>query len=496
MAEPSPTLADLRRELARDVPSSGSDDDSARRQWWAALATLQETLLCGDAAPRRGLWLAAPLPALYDPALLQNLQGWVWAPEQIGTLLPQAPLLPGRREEEQAPAPHPFRFQRLPLRNSDGTDPVLLLITPVLQVGLALEGPPGQRRLLARFDAPVLSAGLQLLNRRLQADDPAEAARLRRCLERLGPLDNDPGLAIRFWPLLAERLAGMAPSVTLQPLERRAPPGPAQAGSGTGGPGARGIGAALAAGDSAASAELALLEALTHEVRTPLATIRTLIRSLLRRSELPPLVRQRLEQIDGECSEQIDRFGLIFLAAELQRQPGSGQPLSASELARTDLSRLLSDLEGIWRRQLARRDLTLLLTIAPELPLVLSDPSRLETMLGGLIDRFGRSLRAGSEVRLSLQPAGPRLKLQLSSSDHAGGGDGDDGGSRGGTGSDLVGPVLSWNPSTGSLQLSHQATRQVFHRLGGRLTERGGSSLTVFFPLAEGSEGRSTPTHC
>jgi len=48
-----------------------------------------------------------------------------------------------------------------------------------------------------------------------------------------------------------------------------------------------------------------------------------------------------------------------------------------------------------------------------------------------------------------------------------------------------VGPVLSWNPGTGSLQLSRQATRQLFHRLGGRLTERGGSHLTVFFPLAE-----------
>jgi len=49
-----------------------------------------------------------------------------------------------------------------------------------------------------------------------------------------------------------------------------------------------------------------------------------------------------------------------------------------------------------------------------------------------------------------------------------------------------VGPVLSWNPGTGSLQLSHQATQQLFHRLGGRLTERGDSSLTVFFPVATG----------
>jgi signal transduction histidine kinase len=150
------------------------------------------------------------------------------------------------------------------------------------------------------------------------------------------------------------------------------------------------------------------LEALTHEVRTPLATIRTLIRSLLRRSDLPALVRQRLHAIDGECSEQIDRFGLIFHAAELQRLPRSEQPL-----ARTDLAQLLIRLEELWQQQLQRRGLQLELDIAPGLPPVLSDPSRLETMLGGLVDRFSRRLPGGTTVQISLQPAGSRLKLRL-----------------------------------------------------------------------------------
>jgi hypothetical protein len=78
-------------------------------------------------------------------------------------------------------------------------------------------------------------------------------------------------------------------------------------------------------------------------------------------------------------------------------------------------------------------------------------------------------------VRLSLRPAGSRLKLQLSS---------EEAGRQEGAGQQ-VGPVLSWNPSTGSLQLSRRATQQLFHRLGGRLTERGGGSFTVFFPVAE-----------
>lgn len=492
------SLAGLRNLLAEGAPPGRGDEDSVRRQWWAALATLQEDLLPG-AGEADGLWLAAPLPALYEPVLLRRLQGWVWSPAPIEALLqPGAPLLPGRAAAPPAArgGPGPAEgFRRLPLQESDGTDPLLVLITERLQVALALDGPTEARRLLVRFDAPVLSAALELLDRRLQQDDPQEARRLRHHLRQLGTLHNDPSLALQFWPLLAQRLATMAPSVTLQPLVRsqpsraRGPRGPA--GGGNEREREQQSRAQLSREQQSReqlSRELALLEALTHEVRTPLATIRTLIRSLLRRRDLPAVVRQRLEQIDGECSEQIDRFGLIFLAAELQRQPGGAQPLQANELARADLAQLLLQLEPVWQRQLGRRGLGLRLAIADNLPPVLSDPSRLETVLGGLMDRFSRGLPDGGQVLLSLQPAGSRLKLQLS------GGDGResaaaaephpaDGGAAGR--GEPVGPVLTWNPATGSLQLSRQATRQLFHRLGGRLTERGGDSLTVFFPLAE-----------
>ena len=356
------------------------------------------------------------------------------------------------------------------MAEEDGTDPLLLVITPSVQAALCLDGPPQARRLVVRFDPQVLSAALSLINERLQSSDPEAAHALRAALQGLGSLRSDEHLVLRFWPRMAERLAAIAPSVTLQPLVH----GGHEAASNP-------------FSSKAISSELALLEALTHEVRTPLATIRTLIRSLLKRGDLPAIARHRLEQIDGECSEQIDRFGLIFLAAELQRQPGNEKPLERDALARTDLSELLRQLEALWQRQLARRDLVLELQIEPGLPPVLSDPARLETMLGGLIDRFSRSLPSGSTVRLGLQPAGAKLKLHLShdlspnlSPELRGepAHQSDPGHHR-----ELVGPVLSWNPATGSLQLSRQATQRLFERLGGRLTERNGSGLTVFFPI-------------
>ena len=453
------SLAALRQLLATGVRAGRADDDAVRRQWWAALATLQEDFLL-PLPKLAGLWLAAPLPALYEPELLRQLKGWVWAPTELDALLsaPQALLPPGagRSAGESGPIEP---FNRLPLNEADGTDPLLLVITPQLQVALAVDGQPGARRLLVRFEPAVLSSALGLVHERLEQSDPQAATALRESLQALGSLHSDEGMALQFWSRLSERLAAMAPSLTLQsvrPVETASPDG--------------------------ASGELDLLEAITHEVRTPLATIRTLIRSLLRRSDVGAVVRQRLEQIDGECSEQIDRFGLIFLAAEVQRQPQPVAGEGSQQLARTDLGRLLSQMEPLWQRQLSRRGLQFQLQLGSELPEVLSDPSRLETMLGGLIDRFSRSLPSGSDVELSLQEAGPRLKLNLrcrgSETDQAQADTAWDNQPR-----ELLGPVLSWNPSTGSLQLSRQATQQLFQHLGGRLTERSGSGLTVYFPI-------------
>ena len=450
-----PTLHRLRQRLAEGVPPGRSDEDTVRRQWWAALATLQEDFLL-PLQPIQGLWIASPLPALYEPELLRQLRGWVWTPAEVGSLLDHpAPLLPGSPVGSARPdAATTPGFERLVLDEDDGTDPFLLVITPRFQVAMALEGEPQRRRLILRFDPATLAEALRLVDERLHCRSPEAAVPLRSALQQLGALRSEENTALTFWPRLGERLAAMAPSITLQPVVQAKP-------RQEGGP------------TASARGELRLLEALTHEVRTPLATIRTLIRLLLRRHDLPAVVRQRLEQIDSECSEQIDRFGLIFHAAELQQRPRPRQTL-----ARTDLAALLHQLQPLWERQLGRRGLGLRLEIEPQLQPVLSDPSLIETMFGGLIDRFTRSLPAGSTMLVRLQPAGSRLKLQLSWVDQPSEGTAAPGYQA------AVGPVLSWDPLTGSLQLSHQATQQIFHSLGGRLTERAGQGLTVFFPLA------------
>ena len=437
------SLLDLRQRLARDIRPGQCDEAGVRRLWWAALEVIQESLM--ERRVQAGLWMAAPLPALYEPDLLHRLKGWVWAPENLESLSPLHAALPGSGRSSLKNA----GFCRLPLESRDGDDPLLLVITPELQLALAINGKPGERQLLMRCDAESLSDALRMVGERIEASETALADQLREQLTDLGPLRNDPDFDRCFWPRLAEKLTESAPSLTLQSFQD-----PADS-------------------QQTPAHELSLLEAMTHEVRTPLATIRTLIRSLLRRKDLPSVVANRLQQIDVECSEQIDRFGLIFQAAELQRKP------SETQLARTDLGAILQTLEPGWREQLDRRGVTLQLGLDSDLPEVLSDARRLEPMLGGLIDRVSRGLPSGSRLLLQLQPAGARLKLQLQVRSQSSDAAADDDAEK-----EQVGTVLSWEPSTGSLQLSQDATRQLMASLGGRYQARRKRDLTVFFPVA------------
>ena len=203
-----------------------------------------------------------------------------WLQPVAKSPLPNA--LPGSSHQQQANEPG-VHYRRLALHPQDSRDPLLIVITPSLQVALALHGREGRRQLLIRSDPAALGDGLTLIGRSLQEQDPAMAEQLHTELKQLGPLHTDDTLTERFWPRLAERLSTMAPSITLQTTPSKGEP------------------------SSDEGEELSLLEALSHEVRTPLATIRTLIRSLTRRRDLPAVVMKRLRQIDVECGEQVDR---------------------------------------------------------------------------------------------------------------------------------------------------------------------------------------------
>ncbi len=445
--------------MAEGVPPASCNETTARRLWWAALDTLQSEILL-PMNLSRGLWLSSPLPALYEPKLLKQLQGWVWAPQDLFNLqYPSIGLLPPSHAIAIDNHDDSSSYERLRLLEEDGNDPLLIVITPEIQIALALEGKSEERKLLMRSDPDTLRDLLTMLDTRLNLENIVQANNLRSALSELGQLKTNDNLSKTFWPLLAQRLAGFAPALNIQTLPEKVINDDEKTISLNG--------------------EISLLEALTHEIRTPLATIRTLIRSLLRKKDLSKLVDTRLRQIDAECTEQIDRFGLIFNAVELERS----KPLKTN-LESTDLGKMLTVLSPLWTNQLERKGLKLFLDITPDLPKVLSDAEGLELMLTGLIDRNTRGLQMGGQLTLKLRPAGQRLKLQILSSL-----------SKGqiseiseNSPSEDIGPVLSWNPETGNLQLSQAATQRLLKSLGGRLTNRRDSGMTIFFPISESKE--------
>jgi signal transduction histidine kinase len=235
--------------------------------------------------------------------------------------------------------------------------------------------------------------------------------------------------------------------------------------------------------NSAPDRDAELIKVIAHEVRTPLTTIQTLTRLLLKRSDLPEDVIQRLEAIYRECSGQIDRFGLIFRAMELthdrcQALPNRLMPISLQEILEENLGR--------WEIQAARRSLTLEVTTPKHMPAIaIRDPHLLDQVLTGLMEYLGHSLSAGSHIHLHVALAGPQLKLQLKTRTDE-------------TDStfpspmlEAVGQLLMFQPETGGLSLSLPVTKHLFQALGGKLTVRKHQQsevLTIFLPLGVESD--------
>ena len=451
------TIKKIQNLLVKGVQTSIVDDDTSRRMWWASLEVVQKEFL-SQSYKDGGIWVASPLPALNEKKLLTNLQGWLWAPEGFPYFKKEtAGFLPGTYPKTiKDDADFKSNYKVLNLNPNDGYEPFLMVITPNLQCILTIAGEKDNKILIMRCDESSLKTAIELIHAKFYQENSDEGSKFRKAINNLGELNINDQFSNNFWPSLSVKLSKLIPNLHVQnSIEND--------------------------NKKVQITEAKLLKAISHEVRTPLATIRTLITSTLRKFNMDESMRNRLIQINNECKEQIDRFGLIFNAAELERKP-----LDESSLASTDLGKMLEILHPTWSEQLDRKGIKLLLEIVPDLPPVLSDPERLELMLGGLIDRNTRGLQPGGTLLLELGPAGNRLKLQFLCQA---------GDSKmpdqflGKDSSAELGPVLSWNPRTGSLHLSQVATKRLLARLGGRLTHRRGSGLTVFFPVADRHDG-------
>ncbi|AFY34393.1 sensor histidine kinase KdpD [Calothrix sp. PCC 7507] len=438
----------------------------AEQQWRVSLAATEHLLInnLGNAASdgTQGLVLAAPAPLFSQPKLTQSLRRVTFTAKPFNplALMPfQMPIAIATIDEV---TPHE---SVLPLLPADplGREQFCLVFTDKFTLVLVLAAHKnGQKTFSFSFEPEVVQQAWRALGARVMLTNPDFFAELDTIVQKYFPITPDYRTVIQFSQLLLQEFTepeadrGNVPYSPPLPVCPSVSPRP----------------------------DVELLQAFAHEVRTPLTTIRTMTRLLLKRRDLPANVISRLEVIDHECTEQIDRMELLFKAAELETS--TSVKFTRTQLTPMSLDQVLQQSIPRWQQAANRRNLTLDVVLPQQLPTVVSNPSMLDQVLTGLMENFTRSLPPGSHIQVHVIPAGDQLKLQLSPQLQC------KDTSKAPTPAKppirkALGQLLMFQPETGTISLNLAATKHLFQAIGGKLIVRqrphDGEVLTIFLPL-------------
>ena len=473
----------------------------AEAEWRAAIAALAEllptlprqTTLKGhtvDVDAVDGIALSGPLPVLNEADFGQRFESWVVTPQPLATALqPQRFLSPAA--EQRLPAQRLQGIQVLPLvlENPLLAERFCLVVTPTLSVALVLGQPTGGSPCFQySFDPAVLIALWH--NIRHYIAEPA-CHSLDPLNQRITDTLGTPDFRVitRFTQGMVANLPHRISEALVESdkhgnLHYTQLPNRDVAENGNSHLAAHAIADAEAESKAAIHADTELLQAMAHEIRTPLTTIRTLTRSLLRRKDVGSEIKKRLARIDEECTQQIDRFNLIFRAVELETTERDRPRSSLTPIA---LSQIFSDAVPRWQQQAQRRNLDLSVTLPPNLPRVNSDPTLLNEVLTGVVEWFTQCLPPHSHVHMVVMLAGHQLKLQFEAESTEQGGPFDCTGATKRQPLKSIGQLLTVVPETGGVSLNLDVTKNLFEFLGGKLILRQrpeqGEVLTAFLPL-------------
>ena len=467
----------------------------AEAEWRAAIAALtrllptlpRPTQTTFDEHPLGGLALSGPVPVLNEADFGPRFESWVVTPQPLAHALQgQHALLPSEGANVLTAPP---RNQILPLtiHNPLLAERICLVASPALSLVMVLGEPTGESPCLQySFDPATLLALWQQIRQHIA--EPAIAS-LEYLDERFSQAINPPDYRVitRFTQVMMAQLPHRQ-SATLQANDERGHLRFTQWSA----PHARrpefpAVLPAISTSEPRTETfdqQVELLQAMAHEIRTPLTTIRTLTRSLLRRKDVTPVAKQRLHRIDAECTQQIDRFNLIFRAVELETTERDRPRSSLTPIA---LNQIFQDAIPKWQQQAERRNLKLNVHLPPHLPRVTSDPTLLHEVLNGVVEWFTQCLPPQSHVHMGVTLAGHQLKLQFEAEPLPG---------HCATDAEVnfrrpplksVGQLLSVVPETGGVSLNLDVTTNLFELLGGKLILRQrpeqGDVLTAFLPL-------------
>ncbi|MHC5670637.1 sensor histidine kinase [Nostoc sp.] len=491
-----PSLSEILAENQSSVTECSPA--KAQQQWRVSLAATEHLLLntLADSSTGRtqGLVLAAPAPLLSQPKLTQSLQTVTFTakpfnplalmPFQMPHAMPELVTEPlvasavqvsrsagyAKASVNEEIAPDESLLSLLPA-DPLGAEQFCLVFTDKFRLVLVLATHKnGKKTFSFSFEPEVVQQAWRSLGARVMLANPEFFARLDALVEQYSPVAPDYRIMIEFSQLLLQELT--EPEGTGDKGDKENNPCPM--------PNAQ----CPILNAQSSNPDVEFLQAFAHEVRTPLTTIRTMTRLLLKRRDLDAGVINRLKIIDHECTEQIDRMELLFKAAELETTASTKS--SKTQLTPMSLDQVLQQSIPRWEQAAHRRNLTLNVVLPQQLPTVVSNPTMLDQVLTGLIENFTRSLPPGSHIQVQVIPAGDQLKLQLSPQF------GCKDSSKAATPTTppirkALGQLLMFQPETGTISLNIAATKHLFQAIGGKLIVRQrphyGEVLTIFLPL-------------
>ncbi|KYC43137.1 histidine kinase [Scytonema hofmannii PCC 7110] len=441
----------------------------AEQQWRVSIAATEQLLLKSLAtiSPEisQGLVLSGPAPILSEPKLAQSLQRVTFTAKPFNPLA----LMPFGMAATMAVVDETaYQETILPLLEADPLtgEQFCLVFTENFRLVLVLaEYKNGNKTFCFSFDSEVVEQAWRALGARVMLSNPDLFADLEEIVQKYYPSQPDYRTVMEFSRLLLTHLPEPQEQV-----ESVSPPPPISASPSP---------------SPCHRSDVELLQAFAHEVRTPLTTIRTITRLLLKQRDLPSNVIKRLELIDRECTEQIDRMELLFRAAELETS--ASEKSTNAQLTAMSLDRVLQQSIPRWQQAADRRNLTLDVVLPQELPMVVSNPNMLDRVLTGLMENFTRSLPAGSHIQVQVIPAGDQLKLQLLPLPLMANNDKTSTSPCTPPIRKALGQLLMFQPETGTISLNLYATKHLFQAIGGKLIvrerPRHGEVLTIFLPL-------------
>ena len=449
--------------VPRPVMSIASRQLQAEHQWTGAVAALESLLEShvdngqnADAAHSSGLVLSGPFPLLSHSQLLDRFNVLAFTVDPSLHSVTSFFRLPPVSEARKDPATTSGTLSLLPA-DPLAAEHFCFVLTPKFSLVMVMgEDSDRQPGFWFSFDPENVLRAWQVLRLRVMMLSQRQLQALDAMVEKFPPVVPHFSTVSQF----SQALLSYLPPIEAPHIHHLIPvPTAAHA-------------------DTSHSLDVELLTAIAHEVRTPLTTIRTLTRLLMKRKDMAADAVKRLEVIDRECSQQIDRFGLIFRAVELETSQGKGFSLTA-----TCLNDVLSRSIPRWEKQASQRGLILSVVLPEGLPSVASDPMMLDQALTGLIERSARSMPPGSKIDVEVSLAGSQLKLQVEThpnEDYA-------------AHKPLLqslGQMLTFQPETGVLSLNLAVTKNLFNAIGGKLTvkERSahhGELFTLFLPLQD-----------